>query len=59
MKHLSSWEKIALVSDHELINTFAKFFDYILSSEIRLFKNSELEEAKYGSVKNEKENSDV
>ncbi len=46
MKHLSSWEKIALVSDHELINTFAKFFGYMLSCEVRIFKNSELDEAK-------------
>ena len=46
MKHLSSWEKIALVSDHELVNTFAKFFGYKLSCEIRIYKNSELDEAK-------------
>ena len=46
MKHLSSWEKIALVSDHEMINTFAKFFGYMLSPKINIFKNSELDEAK-------------
>ena len=46
MKHLSSWEKIALVSDHHLINTFAKFFGYLLPCEVRVFKNTELEEAK-------------
>jgi hypothetical protein len=46
LKHFSSWEKIALVSDHELINTFAKFFGYMLSCELRIFKNSELDEAK-------------
>ena len=46
MKHLSAWGKIALVSDHEMINTFAKFFGYMLSCEIRIYKNSELEEAK-------------
>jgi len=46
MKHLSSWEKIALVSDHEMINTFAKFFGYMLSCELRIFKDSELEKAK-------------
>lgn len=46
MKHLSSWEKIALVSDHEMINTFAKFFGYMLSCELSIFKDSELEEAK-------------
>jgi hypothetical protein len=46
MKHLSAWQRIALVSDHELINTFAKFFGYMLSCELRIFKNSELDEAK-------------
>jgi SpoIIAA-like len=46
MKHLSAWEKVAMVSDNELINTFAKFFGYMLSCELRIFKNAELEEAK-------------
>ncbi len=46
MKHLSSWEKIAFVSDHELINTFTKFFGYMLSCEVRIFKNSDLDVAK-------------
>ena len=46
MKHLSAWERIALVSDHELINTFAKFFGYMLSCELRIFKNFDLEVAK-------------
>jgi hypothetical protein len=46
MKHLSAWEKIALVSDHELINTVAKFFGYMMSCELRVYKNSELEDAK-------------
>jgi hypothetical protein len=46
IKHLSAWEKIALVSDHELINTFAKFFGYMLSCELRIFNNYELDEAK-------------
>ena len=45
MKHLSAWDRIALVSDHELINTFAKFFGHLLSCELRIFKNAELEEA--------------
>ena len=46
MKHLSAWDRIALVSDHEMINTFAKFFGHMLSCELRVFKNAELEEAK-------------
>lgn len=46
MKHLSSWERIAFVSDHEMINIFAKFFGYLLSCELRIFNNAELERAK-------------
>ena len=46
MKHLSAWNKFAFVSDHELINTFAKFFGHLLSCELRIFKNAELEKAK-------------
>ena len=46
LKHLSAWDRIALVSDHEMINTFAKFFGHMLSCELRIFKNAELEEAK-------------
>jgi SpoIIAA-like len=46
MKHLSTWDRIALVSDHEMINAFAKFFGHMLSCELRIFKNAELEEAK-------------
>lgn len=46
MKHLSAWDRIALVSDHEMINTFAKFFGHMLSCKLHIFKNGELEEAK-------------
>jgi len=46
MKHLSAWDKIALVSDHEMINVFAKFFGHMLSCELRIFKNAEFEEGK-------------
>jgi len=46
MKHLSAWDRIALVSDHEMINTFAKFFGHMLSCELRIFKNAEIDVAK-------------
>jgi len=46
MKHLSAWDKIALVSDHQMINTFAKFFGHLMSCELRIFKNDEFETAK-------------
>ncbi|MEK7720350.1 MAG: STAS/SEC14 domain-containing protein [Bacteroidota bacterium] len=29
MKYLSAWDRIALVSEHHMINTFAKFFGHI------------------------------
>jgi hypothetical protein len=53
MKHLSAWDRIALVSDHEMINTFAKFFGHMLSCELRIFKNAELKEAKKWISKNQ------
>ena len=40
MKHLSAGYKIALVSDHDMINAFAKFYGYMLSYELRIFENS-------------------
>ena len=46
MKHLSAWDRIALVSDHEMINTSAKFFGHMLSCELRIFKNLGMGEAK-------------
>ena len=46
LKHISAWDRIALVSDHETINSFAKFFGYLMTCELRIFKNDELEEAK-------------
>jgi SpoIIAA-like len=52
MKHLSAWDRIALVSDHEMINTFAKFFGHMLSCELRVFKNAEFEEAKKWIIDN-------
>lgn len=46
MKHLTGWYKVAMVSDHPMINTFTRFFGYLLSCEVRVFKNAELENAK-------------
>ncbi len=52
MKHFSAWEKIALVSDHQLINTLAKFFGYMMHGEVRIFKDAELAEAKSWIIEN-------
>lgn len=46
MKHLSVWDRIALVSNHEIINSFAKLFDYLVTCEIRIYKEDEFDQAK-------------
>ncbi len=46
IKHFSAWDRIALVSDHELINGFAKFFGLLLPGEVKVFGNAGLDEAK-------------
>jgi hypothetical protein len=46
MKYSSKFERIALVSDHEMINAFVKFFGHMITSEIRIYKEAELELAK-------------
>ena len=46
MKHLFSWDKIAMVSNHHVMNSILKFFGYMIPGEVRVFKNEELEEAK-------------
>ncbi|CAN5541825.1 STAS/SEC14 domain-containing protein [soil metagenome] len=46
MKHFSSWDRVALVSDHKVINAFAKFFGYLLPGEVRIFTYEHLDEAK-------------
>ena len=45
IKHLDAWDKIAIVSDHEMINSMAKFFGHLIPCEVRIFKNAEIEEA--------------
>jgi len=45
-KNISKWDRIALVSDHVMINSFARFFRHLTTCELRLFKNEELDEAK-------------
>jgi len=45
MRRASVWEKIAFVSDHHYVNA-VKFFRHLIPCEVRIFKNSELDEAK-------------
>ncbi len=46
LKYISAWDRIALVSDHETINSFAKFFGHLMTCELRIFKNDESKLAK-------------
>ena len=46
MKNFSAWDRVALVSNHQLINGFAKFFGYLLPGEVKVFGNAGLDEAK-------------
>ena len=46
IKHLSVWDKIAMVSDHEMMNAMVRFFGHLIPCEVRIFKNAEIEDAK-------------
>ena len=46
IKNFSAWERVALVSDHQLINTLMKFFGHMLPGKVKVFSNAELDEAK-------------
>ena len=46
MKHLSAWNGVALMSNHKMVNAFAKLFGYMFPCEYHVFKNSQFEEAK-------------
>ena len=46
IKNLSSWDKIAFVSDHSLLISFVKFFAHLFPSKVRVFSVAELEDAK-------------
>ena len=52
MKHLSAWDRIALVSDHDMINSFVKFFGHLMKCEVRIFPDAELDKAKEWISKN-------
>jgi len=45
MKHAAAWDKVAFVSDHPWVNAM-KFFGHLMPYEIRIFKNSELQQAR-------------
>ena len=46
IKNFSAWDRVALVSDHQMINIVMKFFGHLLPGEVRVFSNAGLDEAK-------------
>jgi hypothetical protein len=46
IQHLSAWERIAVVSDHETVNSFLRFFGHLIIGEIKIYKDAELATAK-------------
>ena len=46
MKHLTDFEKIAVVADDKWIRRSIKAFGWLMPGEVRLFEGGELEEAK-------------
>lgn len=46
IRHLSVWDKITMVSDHEMINAMVRFFGYLIPLEVRIFKNAVIDEAR-------------
>lgn len=47
MKHLRGWERIAVVSDVEWIRAGVKIFGLTMPGHVRVFHNSELDDAKH------------
>lgn len=45
IKHLTKWNRAAIVSDTETIRNFTNFFSYFMPGEFRGFEHSELQEA--------------
>jgi len=45
LKHLTGWERMAIVSDVEWIQTAIRVFGLVIPGHVRVFHNSELAEA--------------
>jgi len=46
LSHLTSWEKIAVVTDTEWVSSGVKVFGFVIPGEVRVFGNDELSAAK-------------
>ena len=45
LKHLSGWERMAIVSDIEWVRAAIKIFGLVIPGQVRVFHNNELAEA--------------
>ena len=45
IKHLTKWNKAAIVSDVEAIRNFTNFFSYLMPGEFKGFEHKELQQA--------------
>ncbi len=46
LRHITAWERIAFVTDVEWLSGAAKMFGFVMPGYVRVFKNSEIDEAK-------------
>jgi hypothetical protein len=46
LKHLTAWERIAVVSDIDWIRLTTKAFGFVMPGHVRVFANSQLDEAR-------------
>ncbi|MGN6179891.1 MAG: STAS/SEC14 domain-containing protein [Mucilaginibacter sp.] len=46
LKYIRQWGKVAVVSDHHLINGYTRLISHLLPMEIKVFNSAELAEAK-------------
>lgn len=45
IKHLTKWNRAAIVSDVEAVRNFTNFFSYLMPGEFKGFEHSQLQEA--------------
>lgn len=45
LRHITAWERIAIVTDVEWLRVSAKIFGFVMPAHVRVFKNSEIDEA--------------
>lgn len=46
LKYIRQWGKVAVVSDHHLINGYTRLMSHLMPAEVKVFSNNELAKAK-------------